>query len=134
MDLSFYMPTKIVFGRGAMQKAEKAIGALGSAALIITGRSSAKKSGALQDAVAVLEKLKIRYEIFDEITANPLLSSCQAAGRQAGEMKADFLLAIGGGSVLDAAKAAAFYATNPAVTGEAIYEMNFTASALPIVA
>lgn len=134
LNLSFYMPTKIIGGSGAMQAAEHDIAGLGHCALIITGRSSAKRSGALADATALLDRLRIRYDIFNQITANPLLSSCEKAGQRARDIGADFLMAIGGGSVLDASKAAALYATNETVMGEAIYDLCFSHHGLPIVA
>ncbi len=134
MNLSFYMPTKIISGEGAMQAARNDISALGRRAFLVTGRQSAKCSGALADATTLLDTLGIDYEIFDQITANPLLSVCEEAGRRASAMKADFLLAIGGGSVLDAAKAASLYAANETVTGETIYELSFSRRGLPIVA
>ena len=134
MNLTYFMPTKLIHGRGAMELARDDIAALGGRALIVTGRSSARRSGALADATAVLDQLGIRYEIFDQIGANPLLSACESAGRLARETGADFLFAIGGGSVLDASKAAAIYAANKEVAGEAIYDLAFSRPALPIAA
>ena len=134
MDIAYFLPTKIITGPGAMTGCKDELAALGRRALIVTGRSSAERSGALPDAVELLDGLRIQYEIFREITANPLLSDCERAGKQAAAMKADFLLAIGGGSVLDAAKAAAIYAANPQVRGEAIYDLAHAHPALPLVA
>lgn len=134
MNLTYFLPTKLIHGRGAMEQGRDDIAALGGCALIMTGRSSAKRSGALADATSLLTQLGIRYKIFDEIGANPLLSVCERAGRLARGIGADFLLAIGGGSVLDASKAAAIYAANEDIAGEEIYKLSFSHPALPIVA
>lgn len=134
MNLTYYMPTKIVHGRGAIHQSQADVAALGGCALILTGRASARRSGALQDVASLLSHCGIRYEIYDRISANPLLSSCEEAGQRARDIGAEFLVAIGGGSVLDASKAAALYAANKDIVGETIYQLSFANRALPIVA
>ncbi|MBR3819579.1 MAG: iron-containing alcohol dehydrogenase [Clostridia bacterium] len=132
MSGSIYMPAKCIWGENAVAENSAALKALGTKCLILTGKSGAIKSGALDDTKSALEKEDISYEIFDEIGENPLISVCHKAGIAARETKADFLLGIGGGSVLDAAKAIAIYAANPDLSPIDIYKRKYDNSPLPV--
>lgn len=116
MDFNFLMPARVISGKGCLEKNEGVIKSLGSRCLIVTGAGSAAKSGALDAAKAALKNAGTDYIIYDRITANPLLSACFEAGSTARKFRADLILGIGGGSVLDASKAAAVFAANPSFT------------------
>ena len=73
----------------------------------MTGRSSAKLSGALDD---VLDSIGVDYEVFSEVENNPSLATVAQGGRADREAGCDFVVAIGGGSPLDAAKVIAVLA------------------------
>lgn len=134
MNASFYMPTRILFGRGALAANRGAI-ALGKRAFIVTGRHSAKASGALDEVTQALDALGITYTVFDRITENPPLLTCHEGGKLAAEAGADFVIGIGGGSPLDATKAIAAFAANQGLEPMDIYdEAKRTAPTLPIVA
>ena len=83
MTENIYMPVKVIYGKNAVNENSSVLSELGGTCLILTGGNSAKKSGALDDALSALEKCKIRYDIFDKISANPLLSVCHSAGEAA---------------------------------------------------
>ena len=132
-EFSLYMPARVICGSGCVQKNSAVFASLGKKALIVTGGSSAVKSGALADACAALEKEGIAYGVFDKISQNPLVSVCIAGGAAAREYGADFIVGIGGGSSLDAAKAVAICAENPDYDIKALYGRNIPAKALPVV-
>ena len=132
MNFDFYMPTQILGGVDAV-KANAAKFKLGRHALIVCGRNSAEKCGALADVKAVLDENGIAYTIYNKIMENPLMSTCFEGGRLAAEVGADFIVAIGGGSPLDAAKAIAAYAANPGIAAEEIYTAALAPS-LPMIA
>ena len=132
MSDSIYMPTKCIWGNNAVSENSAVLRSLGTRCLILTGKTGAVKSGALDDAKAALKKENIAYEIFNEIGENPLISVCHKAGKVARESKADFLLGIGGGSVLDAAKAIAIYASNPELSPIDIYKREYNRTPLPV--
>lgn len=127
-----YMPVKCYWGRNAVKDNSASFRELGKACLILTGKSSAKKSGALDDAIEALEKEEISYAVFDGIGENPLISACRSAGEAARKADADFILGIGGGSVLDAAKAVAIYASNSGLSPIDIYKREYDNAPLPV--
>jgi len=132
MEFNFFMPVKLLSGMDAVIKNGDIFSEAGKKCLIVTGGSSAKKSGALSDAESTLEKCGIQYSIFNEITANPSAEVCHKGGAAANSFGADFVLGIGGGSALDAAKAIAFFAANPSFESEDIYSYTECNSPFPL--
>ncbi|NLK40049.1 MAG: iron-containing alcohol dehydrogenase [Clostridiales bacterium] len=132
MRFDFYMPVKVISGEDCIRKNMTWL-SIGKKCLIVTGRRSAVASGALTDVAYVLEELGIEYKLFDRVIENPPLSICYEGGREAHSFGADFVIGIGGGSPLDAAKAIAAFAANPGVPPMALYDEEL-APALPIVA
>ena len=121
MDFNLSIPAKVRSGAGVVEKNTALFASLGKRCLIVTGGKSAVLSGALADVTAALKKENIAFTVFDRIGPNPLLSACHAAGALARESDAEFLIGIGGGSALDAAKAAAVFAANPDFSPTDIY-------------
>lgn len=109
--LKFHMPTKVLVGENCVFE-NKADLIIGKRALIVTGKTSGKKSGALDDVIKILENEKIPYHVYDKIENNPEINHMVKGGEFARNCGCDFIIAIGGGSPLDAAKAISVYATN----------------------
>ncbi len=135
---TYFMPTKIYAGENALKNSADAL-VLGKKAMIVTGRGSGKKSGALDDVLAVFEEKGIEALVYDKIENNPTIETCAEGGAAAREFGADFLVGIGGGSPLDAAKAIAVYAVNEPVEGTDfelfdIFKGNFKNKPLPMAA
>ena len=112
MNFNFNFPVRIFSGNGCV-KANKEYFRLGNHAFIVCGRSGAKASGALDDVTDVLTELGISVSVFNEIRENPPLEKCFEGGQKCYGEGADFIIGIGGGSALDAAKAVALFAANP---------------------
>ena len=133
LEFDFYMPVKVISGFHCVTENAELLKEFGSSAFIVTGTGSAVKSGALQETCMALAKAGITYSIFDRIGPNPLVSSCYDAGVAAREHKAAFIIGIGGGSALDASKAAAIYAANPQLEPEEIFNRDYPLVPLPLV-
>ena len=131
--MEFYMPSRLITGEACVQKNASRLAALGRRCLIVSSGSAARRSGALKDVQEALEQQGIAFTHFDGITQNPALSDCRAGGREAFAFEADFVIGIGGGSALDAAKAAAVFAANPDLTEKAFYSAAWPNAPLPIV-
>ncbi len=100
--MRFYMPTMIYEGENILFEQELLFKELGKKALIVTGKTSAKVCGALDDVIEILNKYTIEYSIFNSVKANPPIEQT-VEGAKLGE-GADFVIAIGGGSPMDTAK------------------------------
>ena len=133
MAYDFYMPARVVGGEGVVLAQSAMLGRFGKRCVVVTGGTGAVKSGALDDLVSALEKENIEYKIYNKIGENPLVTSCREAGLIAADFGADFLVGIGGGSALDAVKAAAVFAANPYLDAEEVYLMQYRNAPLPTV-
>ncbi|MCQ2432685.1 MAG: iron-containing alcohol dehydrogenase [Clostridia bacterium] len=131
MNFSMFMPVDIRSGKDCV-KENAACFALGKHALLVTSRHAAVASGAQGDVIAVLDSLGIGHTVFNQIGENPLLSVCYEGGKSAQEAGADFVIGIGGGSAMDAAKAVAAFAANPGIAPMEIYTAERKPS-LPII-
>ena len=132
MNIDFFNPVRILSGPGVLRDF-RGFGEFGRKALIVCGRSGARLCGALADAEAALSACGVAYEIFDRVEPNPLAATCHAGGAAARAAGADFVVGIGGGSPLDAAKAVAAFAANPDFAPEDVYARP-RKPALPILA
>jgi alcohol dehydrogenase len=106
-----YAQTVLYFGINALEKAREFLGGI-KQVTIATGKTSARLSGALNDVEKVLKELGVSYTIHDNISPNPWASQAEALAKAIWEEGADAVIAIGGGSVIDAAKVACVIAVS----------------------
>ena len=110
----FYSPTKIIFGPGTEQQVGTQAVSFGAhRVLVVYGGHSAVKSGLLDRVLASLKDSGLACETLGGVHPNPRLSLVREGLKKALDFQADFLLAVGGGSVIDTAKAIADGAANP---------------------
>ncbi|HHT35702.1 MAG TPA: iron-containing alcohol dehydrogenase [Firmicutes bacterium] len=133
LNFSFYMPTEIIQGQEVVARCGDRFKKFGSKALLVTGKHSAKASGAFGDVTAVLDKYGIAYQVFDDVENNPSTVNVVQGAKAARKFKPDFIVGIGGGSALDAAKAIAVLAVN-SFTPEHLYSGDYPNQPLPIIA
>jgi len=129
---AFYMPVRMYTGENAVQ-AHLAAELKGRGCLIVTGGASAKRCGALEDILAVLSEQNAPYAIFDGVRENPTVESCRRAGLLAAEKNLEVILGVGGGSPMDAAKAAAVFAANPTLDEAGFYAAGWKNPPKPIL-
>jgi len=113
-NFTFYSPTEVVFGKDAELKVVDEIKKHGgSRVIIVYGGGSVVKSGLLLKIENSLTKGGLLFTSIGGVCPNPRLSLARKGVDEAKEFKADFILAVGGGSVIDTAKAIAHGASNP---------------------
>ncbi len=134
MNMNFYMPVTIKTGKGCVTSEAEVFRALGKRCLIVTGKHGAKASGALDDLISVLTREEIVYSVYDRIEQNPSFDACLEAAVEAQSTRAEFIVGIGGGSPLDAAKAIAVLAAAAAPSEDMLFSGKWDAAPLPIVA
>lgn len=108
-DFIYYAPTEVVFG----EDSEKQVASLvkkygGKRVLVHYGGQSAKKSGLLDNIFGLLNEGGIEFFELGGVVPNPRLSKVREGIALCREQKIDFILAVGGGSVIDSAKAIAY--------------------------
>lgn len=133
MEFKYHMPVKTFFGRGCIEKNRNEFLQLGTKALIVTGRSSAEKNGSLYDLKTSLDGVKIRYVHYNRIEPNPSVEEVREAALFAKNSGADFIIGIGGGSPLDAAKTIAVLAVNE-IDDDTLFGGIYRNSPLPVAA
>ena len=106
---------------------------LGKKALLVTGKNSAQKCGALADVQKVLAELKIDSVLYDKVSENPVLETIIDGAEFFTKNNCDFLIGIGGGSPIDAAKAIALTAANK-LDINSIYDTSAFKKTYPLVA
>ena len=107
-DFTFHNPTKIIFGAGKETLIGSELKTAGiKKVLLVHGRNSVIKSGLLDRVLASLTASGIECAQFGGVVSNPLLSHTREGVNLAKRDKVEAILAVGGGSVLDEAKAIA---------------------------
>src|SRR5690606_32382440 len=107
MQLTWDIPTRLHFGKDCIQKLGEIISSYASNVLIVTGANSSKKNGSLNDVIDQLKRYNIKYHILDKIKSNPRVEEVREGILRAKKENVDAVLAIGGGSAIDSAKAIA---------------------------
>ncbi len=113
-SFNFYSPTEVIFGKASeLQTAQEIKKHGGSRVLLVYGGQSAVKSGLLARIEHVLDEEGLYYETIGGVKPNPVVSFVRSGIDKAKSFGADFILAVGGGSVIDTAKAIAHGTANP---------------------
>ncbi|NMA82508.1 MAG: iron-containing alcohol dehydrogenase [Epulopiscium sp.] len=133
MNFQYYMPTQIYFGAFCIKENQHLLKNYGERVLIVTGRSSSKKNGSLDDILQSLQDQGIESLIFDEVEENPSLETLEKAAQMGKDFQAQFVIGVGGGSPVDAAKGIGVLVQNPTCTVHDLFQQGDLQS-LPIVA
>lgn len=133
-NFEYYAPTKVIFGKGTENKVSELISEFsGTRVLIHYGSESAVKSGLIDKIKSLLDENGLFHTELGGVVPNPRISKVYAGIEIAKENKIDFILAVGGGSVIDSSKAIAYALAEPEFDVWDLYEHTRKAkSALPI--
>lgn len=130
---SYNLPVNIVFGSGKVNNVGEYAKAYGKKALIVTGGSSAKKSGLYDRINNALKAEGIDTVLFDKVKQNPLTTTAEEGAEFAKANGCDVVVAVGGGSIMDCAKAIAFMALNEGDVNDYIFNRLRSDKALPLI-
>jgi len=138
LPFDFHLPTKIHFGPGKFNEIGKFLKPVGKKGLIVTGSSAMRRLGVLNKAQELLKKAGIETAVFEGIEPNPRHTTCDKAALLARDEKCDFIIGLGGGSAMDAAKGIALTAKSGHSVWEYVYSgpdkmQRRITEALPIV-
>jgi alcohol dehydrogenase YqhD (iron-dependent ADH family) len=134
----FNCPTKVIFGYGVIERVGVEAKKLGRRAIIVVGKSWARKSGYLQKVKKLLDEAGVESILFEGIEPNPKVNTVDAASRRCRDEGCDMVIALGGGSVMDAGKGVAIVAASGGSIWDYIYwgpnKVKEPKDALPVIA
>ena len=133
MEFSYFLPVHIQFGWDKVDSVADFVKPYGNKALIVTGRTSAKKSGLYDRVSAKLDAAHIEHVLFDQVDANPLTTTALDGAALAKSESCDMVIAIGGGSIMDCAKGIAFMSVNEGDINDYIFNRKTSDKALPLI-
>ena len=133
MEFSYFLPVNIQFGWNKVDSVADFVKLYGKKVLIVTGRTSAKKSGLYDRVVTKLDNAQINHVLFDEVDANPLTTTAIKGSELAKANGCEAIVAIGGGSIMDCAKGIAFMAVNDGDINDYIFNRKTSDNALPLI-
>ena len=113
LSYAFPIPTHVYFGAGQLNNLHTLPMPGRKALLVISNGKSTKANGYLDRTVEQLRQAGADYVLFDKIQANPIKPTIEEGARLAQQEGCDFVVALGGGSVMDSSKVIAMNATNP---------------------
>ncbi len=113
MSYNFFNPTRVLFGAGELNNLHKQTMPGKKAMVVISNGKSTRENGTLDRTLEQLRMAGVETALFDKVEANPLKSTVEAGAKFAKDNNCDFVVALGGGSVMDAAKIMAMYALQP---------------------
>ena len=115
---TFFAQTRVLFGAGKLAELGDALLPGRRALVVTTGGKSVKAYGYLDRTLAELDRAGVSHVLFDRIEPNPLRKTVNDGGWLAHTEGCDFVLALGGGSVMDGCKGICAVAANPVVAAD----------------
>ncbi len=104
-SFEFVLPTKIIYGAGKVQVLGEELKALKAKKLMLITDKGLIKSGLMDKVTNIIDSVNIDYIIYDKIEANPKDYNIEDCAKEARKESVDIIVAFGGGSSIDAAKA-----------------------------
>ncbi len=133
-NIKFYIPTKVIFGENSLNASLQDACAFGKNALIVAGRKFARSTGLIDLICEVLKNNNINFDVLEGVSPEPAIDDCIRAAEAGKTCGADFIIAAGGGSVMDVSKAAAVLIKNPGRLQDYFGEEKFRNDPVPVIA
>ena len=133
-SFTFELPTRIEFGVGAVGKLVESINNLGSEKVLVVTDKGLEAAGVLAAITDQLSAAKLEFDVFSDVETNPKDHNVQAGSQIAQRLRADCLVAVGGGSPIDCAKSIAVLATQGGTLRDFEGKDKITGDVLPLIA
>lgn len=133
-NFNYFMPTKVIFGENSLDKLGNEVNSLGKKAFLVTGKSSARKYGYTDRVINSLKKSNIETKVFEEIESNPDTPIIDKGAKIAKSENCNFVIGLGGGSAIDAAKGIAAAISENKSVWDFVEGYEIKKEVLPIVA
>ncbi len=133
-DFEYYNPTKVVFGQGRFTDLGAEVKSLGDIALLVKQEGPLEQMGVYERAVKSLEEAQVTVQVLEYVSSNPKLSKIREGIALAKEEGAEVVVAVGGGSAIDAGKAIAIGAACDGDVWEFFRREREVSASLPMVA
>lgn len=138
-NFEFSVPTKVIFGEGKLSELKNHVSNMGKKGLLVTGKNSMRKTGILDRVLNICSEQGVDIICNEGVEPNPTSDYINEMAKVACENNCDFVIGLGGGSAMDAAKAISLIATNDGIIedylpGGKYNDMANVEGALPIVA
>jgi alcohol dehydrogenase len=135
-ELEWIVPTHVVFKKGCLNRIGEYVSGLGArrAVIVTTSGGSMRKYGYLDIISSSLKGKGIEFSVFDKVFTNPTTTLVDELAGFLKDNKADVVIALGGGSAIDAAKAAALVARSGGLSKDYLSGIRVGTDAIPVVA
>lgn len=135
MHFNYFMPTKIVFGKGRLKELANEDLPGSKALIVMTNGQSMRKFGYLEKVIGYLGEAGVEAIVFDKILPNPVAEHVMEAAELARNENCDIIVGLGGGSAIDSAKSIAIMVNNPGTYWDYVKgHKHITEDVLPIIA
>lgn len=130
-NFTFYNPTKLIFGKGQLEELKNEVPQYGKKVLMVYGGGSIKRNGLYDSVMDTLKEIGAEVFELSGVEPNPRLSTVHKGVQICKEEGIEFLLAVGGGSVIDCTKAIAAGAKYEGDAWDLVTKKAFATEALP---
>ena len=131
--MRFNLPVLVYQEKNCVHNHADEIAQMGKNALIVTGRNSSKKNGSLDDVINALKSKNIKYTVYDGVEENPSVETVMEARKIGVKAGCDFIIGIGGGSPMDAAKAIGVMIYYKNENKDFLYKSVSNSQSLPVI-
>lgn len=132
MRYQYFMPTRVIMGKDCIKSNPEIFKDMGKKALIVTGGKSAKNNGSLDDVIEILSSNSQSWSLYDKVMPNPSTACAYEGAEFARKEEVDFIVAIGGGSPMDAAKAINLLACQD-ISENDLFSGNYGTEIMPMI-
>lgn len=131
--LNFYLPVRIIMGENCINENRQVFKDWGKKAFVVTDGIAAKNNGSLEDILDAMESQGMAHEIFENVSSDPTVECVREGAKAIQDCGADMIIAIGGGSSMDAGKAMSLLCKQLHLTDDQLVAGDFRQETIPLI-